>query len=289
MENKGHLARPSMAAKESPNPQGDVSVLSGKRIVVTRPRTQAGGLARRLCELGAEVIEFPTISIESPMDYAPMDRAIAQLDQYDWLFFTSVNGVQSFFERLRHLRSDSPGIEHLKVVAIGPETAARLQAEGVHIYLVPAKYQAEGILEELDAAEIRGRRILMPRAAKAREILPETLRHWGASVDVVQAYQTVLPQDCSFALHELLQRQIDVITFTSSSTVENFLRILKGEDPNRILQGVIVACIGPITARTIVESGLRADIVSSEFTIPGLVAAIVKFYKSAGYQTRSLS
>jgi uroporphyrinogen III methyltransferase/synthase len=144
---------------------------------------------------------------------------------------------------------------------------------------VPAKYQAEGILEGLNPAEIRGRRILIPRAAKAREILPETLRQWGASVDVVQAYQTVLPQDYQFGLHELFKKQIDVITFTSSSTVENFLRILEGEDPNRILQGVIVACIGPITARTALDSRLRVDVVSSEFTIPGLVTAIVKFLR----------
>jgi uroporphyrinogen III methyltransferase/synthase len=260
--------------------QADSSILSGKRIVVTRPRTQAGELARRLIELGAEVIEFPTITIEPPTDYALMDRAIEQLKQYDWLFFTSVNGVQSFFDRLRHFGQESRDIEHLKVVAIGPETARRLEAEGIPVYLVPAKYQAEGILKELDPAEIRGGRILLPRAAKAREILPETLRQWGASVDVVQAYQTVLPQACQSGLHELFQKQIDVITFTSSSTVENFLKLLKGEDPSRILQGVIVACIGPITARTAIGSGLRVDIVSSEFTVPGLVAAIAKFYKN---------
>src|SRR5918993_195567 len=229
-----------MAAKESPSQQGDISVLRGKRIVVTRPRTHAGELARRLSELGAEVIEFPTIAIEPPMDYAPMDRAIGQLSQYDWLFFTSINGVQSFFDRLRHFGNDSPDIEHLKVVAIGPETARRLEGEGVHVYLVPEKYQAEGILEALDPAEIRGRRILMPRAAKAREILPETLRQWGAFVDVVQAYKTVLPQDCQFGLRELFKKQIDVITFTSSSTVENFLRLLEGEDLVSILRGVTI-------------------------------------------------
>ena len=277
-----------MAAKESSKRQGD-SVLSGKRIVITRPRKQAGELTRRLTELGAEVIEFPTISIEPPADCEPMDRAIAQLQQYDWLFFTSVNGVESFFNRLRHFGNDSKDIEHLKVVAIGPETARRLQAEGVHVYLIPAKYQAEGILEELNAAEIRGRRILMPRAAKAREILPQTLRQWGASVDVVHAYETVLPQAGEFGLRELFKKKIEVITFTSSSTVENFLRLLKGEDPNQILQAVIVACIGPITAGTATDRGLRVDIVSSEFTIAGLVGAIVKFYNCAetGFQKRS--
>jgi uroporphyrinogen III methyltransferase/synthase len=270
-----------MGAKQSLNQQGDISVLSGKRIVVTRPRTQAGELARRLSALGAEIIELPTISIEPPMDYTPMDRAIARLHQYDWLVFTSVNGVQSFFNRLRHFGKDSQSIEHLKVVAIGPETAGRLEREGVHVFLVPAKYQAEGILEGLDPAEIRGCRILLPRAAKAREILPETLRQWGASVDVVQAYQTVLPQDFQFGLCELFKKQIAVITFTSSSTVENFIRLLEGKDHFPILRGVIIACIGPITARTAIDGGLQVDIVSSEFTIPGLVAAIVRYYESA--------
>ena len=276
-----------MAAKESSR-RGDTSVLSGKRIVITRPRKQAGELRRRLTELGAKVIEFPTISIEPPGDYEPMDRAIAQLHQYDWLILTSVNGVQSFFDRLRHLGKDSHSIEHLKVVAIGPETAGRLRDEGVHVCLVPAKYQAEGILEGLNAAEISGRRILIPRAARAREVLPQTLREWGASVDVVQAYETVLPHRQS-GLHELFQKQIDVITFTSSSTVENFIRLLEGEEFNQILQEVIVACIGPVTARTVMDSGLRVDIVSSEFTIAGLVAAIVRFYESADTENQKRS
>lgn len=257
------------------------SILSGKRIVVTRPRTQASELAHRLSGLGAEVIEFPTIAIEPPLDYAPMDRAIQQLHDYHWLFFTSVNGVQSFFNRLRQLGKDSQAIEHLKVVAIGPETARGLEGEGVHAYLVPAKYQAEGILEGLNLAEIGGRRILIPRAAKAREVLPETLRQWGATVDVVQAYKTVLPQEHQLGLHKLSQKQIDVITFTSSSTVENFLQLVAGKDPVRILQRVIIACIGPITAQTAIDSGLSVDIISSEFTIPGLVDAIVKYYESA--------
>jgi uroporphyrinogen III methyltransferase / synthase len=271
-------------------PSNRSSVLSGKRIVVTRARSQASELARRLSEFGAEVVEFPTIAIEPPRQYAPMDRAIEQLQAYDWLFFTSVNGVQSFFNRLRQLGKNSQALEHLKVVAIGPETAGRLEDEGVHPYLVPAKYQAEGILEGLNPAEIRDRRILIPRAAKAREILPKTLRQWGASVDVVEAYQTVLPQNHNVGLNELLQQdQIDVITFTSSSTVVNFVRLVEGEDLLRILKGVAIGCIGPITAQTAIDSGLRVDIMSSEFTIQGLVDAIVTYYRSgdARIQQRS--
>ena len=271
-------------------PSNGSSVLSGKRIVVTRARSQASELARRLSEFGAEVIEFPTIAIEPPRDYAPMDRAIEQLQAYDWLFFTSVNGVQSFFNRWRQLGKNSRALDHLKVVAIGPETAGRLQNEGVHACFVPAKYQAEGILEGLNPAEIRGCRILIARAAKAREILPETLRQWGASVDVVEAYQTVLPQKHNVALNELLQQnQIDVITFTSSSTVVNFGRLFEREDLVQLLQGVVIGCIGPITAQTAIDSGLRVDIISSEFTIPGLVDAIVTYYRSgeARIQQRS--
>ncbi|HEX2243806.1 MAG TPA: uroporphyrinogen-III synthase, partial [Gammaproteobacteria bacterium] len=205
-----------------------------------------------------------------------------------WLIFTSVNGVQSFFDRMRHFGANSQAIQHLKVVAIGPETANRLRDEGVQVYLVPARYQAEGILEGLNSAEISGRRILMPRAARARDILPQTLREWGASVDVVQAYETVLPQRPS-ALHELSQKQFDVITFTSSSTVENFIRLWEGKDPNRVLHEVMVACIGPITARTAMDNGLRVDIISSEFTIAGLVAAIARFYESADTENQKRS
>lgn len=256
-------------------------ILSGKRVVVTRARSQASELIRRLRGFGAEVIEFPTIAIEPPRDYAPMDRAIERLQDYEWLFFTSVNGVEYFFKRFGQLGKKAQALEHLRVVAIGPETAGRLEGEGIHVYLVPAKYQAEGILEELNPCEIRNRRILIARAAQARELLPETLREWGATVDVIEAYQTVLPQDHQLSLNELLQqKQIHLITFTSSSTVVNFIRLFEGEDLIRILEGVTIACIGPITAQTAIENGLRAEIISSEFTIPGLVDAILRYYDS---------
>jgi uroporphyrinogen III methyltransferase / synthase len=265
----------------SKQPSDGGSILFGKRIVVTRARNQAGELARRLCELGAEVIEFPTIAIEPPPDYAPMDHAIEQLHSYEWLFFTSGNGVDSFFNRLRQLGKNSHALEHLRVVAIGPQTAGRLEAEGVHVRFVPAKYQAEGILEELNPSQIRGCRILLPRAAKAREILPETLRQWGAIVDVVEAYQTVLPQNQKASLNGLLeQNRIDMILFTSSSTVVNFVQLLEGHDLERRLERVIVACIGPITAQTALDNGLDVRITSAEFTIPGLVDAIVRHYAS---------
>jgi uroporphyrinogen III methyltransferase / synthase len=270
-----------MVSNLSKQPSDGSSILSGKRIVVTRARNQAGELARRLCELGAEVIEFPTIAIEPPREYAQMDRAIEQLHTYEWLFFTSVNGVEFFFNRLRQLGKNAHALEHLKVVAIGPQTSGRLEREGVHVRFVPAKYQAEGILEELDPSQIRGCRILLPRAAKARKILPETLRQWGAIVDVVEAYQTVLPQNHKLNLNELLeQNRIDMILFTSSSTVVNFVQLLEAQDLARRLQGVIIGCIGPITAQTAIDSGLGVRIISAEFTISGLVDAIVGHYVS---------
>ena len=263
-------------------PSDGSSKLSGKRIVVTRARSQASELARRLCDLGAEVIEFPTIAIEPPREYAPMDRAIEQLHGYEWLFFTSVNAVEFFFNRLRQIGTNSHMLVDLKVVAIGPQTAGRLEREGVHACFVPAKYQAEGILEGLNPSEIHGCRILIPRAAKAREVLPETLRQWGAIVDVVEAYQTVLPQNHKPSLNEFLeQNRIDVILFTSSSTVVNFVQLLEAQDLERRLEGVIVGCIGPITAQTAIANGLGVQIISAEFTIPGLVDAIVRHYASS--------
>jgi uroporphyrinogen III methyltransferase / synthase len=256
------------------------TVLSGKRIVVTRGRSQAGELTRRLEGLGAEIIEFPTISIQPPSDYAGMDCAIEQIESFDWLFFTSVNGVGYFFNRLRHLQKDPAIINNIGVVAIGPETARALRSERIEPSKIPTRYQAEGILEDLDPAEICGKRILIPRAAQAREVLPETLRRWGATVDVVSAYQTVLPDTDARPLRALLSGgQVDLITFTSSSTVSHFLRLFEKENLLQLLNGCKIACIGPITGNTVIASGLRPDVIAREFTTAGLVDAIIEYYK----------
>jgi uroporphyrinogen III methyltransferase/synthase len=271
-----------MAFADSPKPHEDSAVLSGKRIVVTRARIQAGELARRLVALGAQVVDFPTIEIVPPNDFGPLDRAIEELETYQWLFFTSVNGVDSFFSRLRLLRKGIQALENLRVVAIGSETARRLESEGIRVDFVPAKFQAEGIIEGLKSAEVRDSRILIPRAAKAREILPAALRQWGAWVDVVEAYKTVLPENCQVDLRkQLQQRRIDMITFTSSSTVSNFALLFAGHDLAELLEGITIACIGPITGQTVIDHGLRAEVVATEFTIPGLVEAILNHYQSA--------
>jgi uroporphyrinogen III methyltransferase/synthase len=254
--------------------------LAGKRIVVTRARSQASGLARRIEELGGEVIEFPTIEIQAPESYAALDNAIAKVDTYDWLIFTSVNGVERFLIRLQSLGKSTTELNRIRIGAIGPETSKRLKAAGLQTCVVPEKYQAEGLVAVLNPEMMRRKKVLIPRVAKAREILPETLRRWGATVDVVEVYRTVIPKADSSALKRLLQAQhVDMITFTSSSTVANFAKLLGGEDLKTLLKGIAVGCIGPITRNTLEEMGGKADVVSEEFTIPGLVEAIVDYFK----------
>ena len=197
----------------------------------------------------------------------------------DWLIFTSVNGVAPFLERLRLLNKPVSCLARLKVAAIGPETAKSLAANGIQACLVPARYQAEGILETLSPESMRGKRVLIPRAAKAREVLPETLRQWGAIVDVVVAYRTVIAATDGEPLLRLIRdRRIDVITFTSSSTVSNFVGLFKNQKLAEIVAATPIACIGPITQKTVEELGGQAQIVAGEFTIPGLVQAIVDYF-----------
>ena len=253
--------------------------LRGKRILVTRARSQALSLAQRIESLGGEVVEFPTIEIRSPESYGPLDRAINQIESYDWLIFTSVNGVEQFLNRFEKLGKNVANLAGIEVGAIGPETARRLTAAQIEPTFVPKQYQAEGILEGLISETVLGKRILIPRAAKARDILPETLRRWGARVDVVEAYQTVLPQVDVSALCRLLREgTIDMITFTSSSTATNFAVMLRDQDLPRLLSRAVVACIGPITRKTVEDLGMRPEIVSEEFTIPGLVRAMVDYF-----------
>lgn len=253
--------------------------LSGRRVVVTRARAQAGALAERVEDLGGEVIEFPTIDIQAPENFDDFDAAVAKLETYDWLIFTSVNGVEPFLSRLRYGSKNSSVVAHLKVGAIGPETAKRLEAAGIRCCLIPQRYQAEGILDAVSPESMHGRRVLIPRAAEAREILPETLRKWGAVVDVVVAYQTMLPSSDARPLAVLLkQRKVDVITFTSSSTVKNFVRLFDGRRLSEIAAGSAIACIGPITAESVEQLGGRVDITAKEFTIAGLVSALVEHF-----------
>jgi uroporphyrinogen III methyltransferase/synthase len=258
-----------------------VKPLAGKRIVVTRARAQAGALAERIEELGGEVIEFPTIDIQPPENFVAFDAAIAKIESYDWLFFTSVNSVEPFLFRLRQAGKDKDRLAKLQICAIGSETEKKLISAGMKCCLVPERFQAEGILDAVNADSMHGKRVLIPRAAEAREVLPETLRAWGASVDVVSAYRTVVPATPVAPLVDLLkQGKVDVITFTSSSTVRNFVQLFDNRRINEIGAGAAIACIGPITAQTVAELGGQVDIIAREFTIAGLVDAIVAHFQS---------
>jgi uroporphyrinogen III methyltransferase / synthase len=268
-----------MATQATEKRSASSDVLRGKRILITRARTQALTLVQGIEALGGDVVEFPTIEIRPPTSYGPLDEAIQQIKSYDWLIFTSVNGVERFLGRFEKLEKSLANLAGIKIAAIGPETAKSLEAAGIPPGLVPQRYQAEGILETLAGETLRGKKVLIPRAAKARDILPETLRRQGAQVDVVVAYQTVLPQvDVPALCRVLSEGGIDMVTFTSSSTASNFAVMLSGQDLPRILARIAIACIGPITKKTVEDLGLRADVVAAEFTIPGLVSAIADYF-----------
>ena len=250
--------------------------LFGRRVVVTRARAQAGELSAELEKLGAEVYEFPTIEIVPPEDFGPLDSAIRDLDSFDWLVYTSVNGVEAFVDRLRHHGLDLRAVPRgAKVAAIGPATAERLEEVGLRVDVVPKEYRAEALIETLHSGSLAGKRVLIPRARVAREILPEKLREAGAEVVVPPAYESV---PSSGGREELSLRlrsgEIDCVTFTASSTVEDFVGAFGEEEAVRLLAGTKVACIGPITAETARKRGFRVDAEADEYTIPGLVEAV---------------
>jgi uroporphyrinogen III methyltransferase/synthase len=212
-----------------------------------------------------------------------MAAALGRLDRYDWIVFTSVNGVAFFFDRLFAGGQDVRALHRMGIAAIGPATAARLRSFGLVTDIVPRTYQAESVVEAFAVQDLKDKRVLVPRAQDARPILPVELRKMGAQVDEVPAYQTLKVTDRAPELIEALnQKKIDVVTFTSSSTVRNFLALLPHNGAVRMLDGVTVACIGPITAETAASSGLQISITATEFTIPGLCDAIVDFFTAAG-------
>ena len=255
--------------------------LFGRRIVITRARSQASAFTRGIEVLGGEVIEFPTIEILPAKSYDLLDRAIQEIGSYHWIIFTSVNGVKHFLARLQHLKRDIRDLKEIRITAIGPETARALESIYLRADLVPQEYRAEAILQELKPEEMRGKRVLLPRAAEARDILPKTLREWGAEVDVVETYRTVAAKSDSLWLRMLLlKRRIDMVTFTSSSTVTHFAGLFRNEVMKELLAGTAVACIGPITQKTVEGMGIRVDVVPQEYTISGLTQAIMEHFKN---------
>jgi uroporphyrinogen III methyltransferase/synthase len=253
--------------------------LHDRGIVVTRPRAQAGLLIDLLESAGARVIEFPTIAVEPVGESAALDRAVEELHRNRWVIFTSVNGVDLFFARLAQRGLDARAFGGARVAAIGPATADALRERGVRPDAVPGRYQAEGLLEILGGEALEGQRILIPRAEKARDILPDTLRSLGAHVEVAVTYRTVRPDtDVNRLRRALDSGEVDAVTFTSSSTVHQFTGMFEsGEAVRRLAAGgVAVACIGPITASTARELGYRVDIQADVFTVPHLAAALVR-------------
>lgn len=253
----------------------DKKPLFGKTVLVTRAREQASVLTAKLEALGAQCIEAPAISIIPPPDYAELDAAIEGLDGFDWLILTSVNGVDHFFARLAKAGRDTRSLAGVKVAAIGIQTAERLKGYGVTADIVPAEFRAEGIIEALRGKLTAGMKVLIPRALIARDILPEKLAEMGAAVSVVPAYQTVQADTNGKQIaQKLSDGAIDVITFTSSSTVTNLLALL-GENGVELINQSKVACIGPITAGTCLDHGIEPGQIAGEYTISGLVQAMI--------------
>jgi uroporphyrinogen III methyltransferase / synthase len=253
--------------------------LLGKKIVVTRAREQASDLVTRLSEMGAEVLECPTIKVVPSKDQSSLDFAISRLKLYDWIVFTSVNGVGYFFERLFSNGLDVRSLGHLNIAAIGPATADKLLKFGLKTDIIPETYRAESVVEAFLKEHIAGKKILLPRAGEARPVLPVELRKMGAVVDEIGIYNTI--QDCRNAdilLEDLRNGGIDMVTFTSSSTVKNFKALIPDNMFISLLEGVTIASIGPITAETAQEIGLNVHVIADDFTIPGLCKAIVQHY-----------
>ncbi len=276
--------------------------LSGVRILVGRARHQAGSLSRELRKLGADVLEIPFIEIRKPRSYKPLDSALKNLGGYDWLILTSVNGVEALWERLAKLRLTRRNLKHLRVAAIGPATKKAIEQRGIEVDVVPKEYVAESVVRSL-RRRVKGKRVLLVRAKVARDVIPRELRLAGAHVDVVEAYETIVPAASSKRLRSALQdpaRRPHVITFTSSSTVRNFVALLdspaavqpcqtfRGQEcpphtnPHHIgLNGILLASIGPVTSATLRELNLPVDIQAKQFTILGLVKAIVEAFTTS--------
>ena len=255
--------------------------LFGKRVIVTRTLEQAGTFIDRLNLRGAEAVPFPTIKIVPPNGYKEADRAIKRLSGYDWLIFTSVNGVKYFFKRLYALGLDVRELKGVKICAIGPMTAKAVEAWNIGVDLTPKEFVAEGLLRSLGAEGIKGKRFLLPRALKARELIPEEIKRLGGEIDVVPVYRTVAPRKDAAAIRaELTEGLIDAVTFTSSSTVTNFSRIFGKKRFSELLAGCKIACIGPVTARTASELGLKVDIIAKRYTIEGLTREMEAFYSN---------
>ncbi len=251
------------------------SPLAGKRILVGRARHQAEALSVQLRALGAEVIEVPFIEIRPPASWRPLDEAILRLADYDWLILTSINGVHALFNRLEKLGKSEADLLHLNIAAIGPATRNAIEKHGLPVDVMPDQYVAESVVAAL-AGEVGGKSVLLVRAKVARDVIPVELAKAGAKMKVVEAYETILPRASRDALRDIIHdpaRKPHAITFTSSSTVNNFVELL-GKENVALLDGIALVSIGPVTSSSLRRAGLRVDAEAAEFTIAGLVAAL---------------
>jgi len=263
--------------------------LSGVRVLIGRARHQAGVLSAELRKLGATVVEIPFIEIRKPRSFKPLDSALKNLENYDWLILTSANGVEAMWERLIRLRLSQQLPHAMRVAAIGPATRKAIEKRGATLDVVPKEYVAESVVRSLKN-KVKGKHVLLVRAKVARDVIPRELRKVGARVDVVEAYETVVPESSRRRLKAALKNprlRPHVVTFTSSSTVRNFVELLGGAHAAKRAMQVVrgrgvdspaiqLASIGPVTSATLREFGLKTSINAAEYTIPGLVDAIVK-------------
>lgn len=259
--------------------------LAGRTVVVTRAAAQTPEFVTQLEGYGATVISCPTIEITDPENYEQLDEAIDHLYGYDWLIFTSTNGVDFFLKRLAHLNKNVSDLDELKVCAVGTATAEKLQEAQIHVDLLPSQFKAEGVFEALVSflgglQQVENLNILIPRALSGRDVLPKKLEEAGARVDIVTTYRTMVPANVDRGkLAAMLAGNADCIAFTSSSTVKNLAMLFDTNDLSQTLQSLSIACIGDVTAETATQFGLKVDIVPDEFTVPALAAAIADYYR----------
>ncbi|MHB1022179.1 MAG: uroporphyrinogen-III synthase [Acidobacteriaceae bacterium] len=256
--------------------------LSGRRILITRARGQASQLATALEELGAETIVIPAIEIAPPDSFDRMDQALHRIEEFSWIIFTSANAVPPFLERMKVVGLSAKALSQVKIAAIGPSTAREIEQAGLTVALMPPIYVAESLVESL-RTQVRGSRVLLVRAKVARDLIPEELAHAGAAVEIVEAYQNILPQDSIEEMHRIFHEEKllpDAVTFTSSSTARNFFVLASEAGIPKLPESVVLASIGPVTSATLGELGYEPHVEATESTIAGLALALARYFRA---------